>query len=129
MTTRPGAGELELRQPVDGERLSGTSSSAFAGIHRVPTPVNDVNKTYLPGSPERAELKARLAQMAAERIEIPLVIGGKEIRTGRIERAVMPHDHRHVLADRHVAEAEHVRQAIDAAVAAQREWARWPWQD
>ena len=103
--------------------------SAFAGIPRVPSPVNDANRTYLPGSPERAELKARLAQMAAERIDIPLVIGGKRIRTGRTEQAVMPHDHRHVLADWHVADAEHVRQAIDAALAAQREWARWPWQD
>src|SRR5687767_926807 len=129
MTTRPGAGELELRQPVDGERLSGTSSSAFAGIHRVPTPVNDVNKTYLPGSPERAELKARLAQMAAERIEIPLVIGGKEIRTGRIERAVMPHDHRHVLAEWHVAGPAEIQQAVAAAADARREWARWPLPD
>jgi 1-pyrroline-5-carboxylate dehydrogenase len=94
---------------------------------RVPVPVNDANKTYLPGSPERAELKARLAQMASQRIDIPIVIGGQEIRTGRLEQAVMPHDHRHVLADWHVAGPEHVRQAIDAAAKAQREWASWSW--
>src|SRR5687767_1676577 len=103
--------------------------ASFAGIPRIPPPVNDANKGYLPGSPERAELKARLAQMAGERIEIPLVIGGAEIRTGIIEHAVMPHDHRHVLADWHAAQPEHVRQAIAAAKDAHSEWAGWPWQD
>src|SRR5687767_14190815 len=103
--------------------------ASFAGIPRIPPPVNDANKGYLPGSPERAELKARLAQMAGERIEIPLVIGGTEIRTGIIEHAVMPHDHRHVLADWHAAQPEHVHQAIAAAKDAHSEWAGWPWQD
>jgi len=96
---------------------------------RVPPPVNDVNKTYLPGSVERAELKTRLAQMSSERIEIPVVIGGREIRTGRVEHVVMPHDHGHVLADWHAAEAVHVQQAIEAALKARREWASWPLQD
>ena len=98
-------------------------------MSRVPLPVNDQNKTYLPHSPERAELKARLAQMAAERIDIPLVIGGCEIRTGHTEQSVMPHNHRHVLADWHAAEAAHVQQAIDAALEARREWANWSLQD
>src|SRR5688572_8952038 len=96
------------------QSVATVSSSAFAGIPRVPAPVNDPNKAYLPGSPERAELKARLAQMAAERVEIPLVIGGKRIRTGRVAQAVMPHDHQHVLADWHLAGPEHVHQAIAA---------------
>jgi 1-pyrroline-5-carboxylate dehydrogenase len=103
--------------------------AAFAGIPRIPTPVNDVNLGYLAGSPERAQLKARLAQMASERIDIPIVIGGKEIRTGRLEQAVMPHNHTHVLADWHAAGPEHVQQAIVAAADAHREWASWPWQD
>ncbi len=94
-------------------------------MSRVPLPVNDQNKTYLPHSPERAELKTRLAQMAAERIDIPLVIGGCEIRTGRTEQSVMPHDHRHVLADWHAAEPAHVNQAIEAALAARRDWGNW----
>jgi 1-pyrroline-5-carboxylate dehydrogenase len=92
---------------------------------RIPPPLNDANKSYVPGSPERSELKARLAQMAAERIDMPLVIGGCEIRTGRTERSVMPHNHRHVLGDWHVAEQAHVTQAIDAALQARREWANW----
>ncbi len=106
-----------------------TLHAAFAGVRRVPQPVNDANRSYAHGTPERAELTARLASMAAEKIEIPLVIGGKEIRTGAIEQAVMPHDHRHVLAEYHKAGPEHVQQAIDAAAEARREWAAWPWED
>ena len=103
--------------------------AAFAGVRRVPEPVNEPTKSYAPGSPERAELKARLASMASEKIEIPLVIGGREIRSGRTEKAVMPHNHRHVLAEYHMAGPEHIEQAIAAAAAARREWASWPWQD
>jgi 1-pyrroline-5-carboxylate dehydrogenase len=103
--------------------------AAFAGVKRVPTPVNEPTKSYAPGSPERAELKARLAAMASETIEIPLIIGGREIRTGRTEKSVMPHDHGHVLAEYHLAGPEHVEQAVAAAAAARREWASWPWED
>ena len=103
--------------------------SSFNGIRRVPPPVNEPVKAHAPGSAERAELKQRLAAMAGERIEIPLVIGGKDVRTGEQTTAVMPHDHRHVLADWHKAGKEHVLQAIDAARAAQREWASWAWED
>ena len=84
-------------------------------MSKVPPPVNEPNLGYLPGSPERAALKATLASMAAERIDIPITIGGREIRTGRTRQAVMPHDHRHVLADWHVADAQHVHDAIAAA--------------
>ncbi|MBA3888794.1 MAG: L-glutamate gamma-semialdehyde dehydrogenase, partial [Acidobacteria bacterium] len=94
-----------------------------------PPPVNDPNRSYAPGSPEREELKARLKTMAGERIDIPLVIGGREIRTGKTAQAVMPHDHRHVLADYHLAGPEHIEQAIAASTAARREWASWPWEE
>ena len=103
--------------------------AAFAGVRRVPPPVNDTSRAYAPGSPERAELKARLKAMAAERIDIPIVIGGREVRTGRLAQTVMPHDHSHVLADYHLADAEHVEQAVAAAAAGRREWASWPWED
>ena len=104
------------------------SDSGFNGIRRVPPPVNEPVKAYGPGSPEKTELKARLKAMAGERLDIPLVIGGKEVRTGDKAKAVMPHDHRHVLGDWHKASREHVAQAIDAAAKAHREWSRWPWQ-
>jgi 1-pyrroline-5-carboxylate dehydrogenase len=100
-----------------------------SGIARVPLPVNEPNLGYLPGSAERASLKARLKTMAGERIDIPVVIGGREIRTGRTQHAVMPHDHQHVLADWHAADAEHVHEAIAAAKRAACEWARWRWED
>ena len=103
--------------------------ASFAAVRRVPAPVNDPNRSYAPGSPERAELKARLEAMAGEKIDIPLVIGGKEIRTGRTAQVVMPHDHTHVLAEYHMAGPEHIQQAIEAAAAARREWGSWPWDE
>src|SRR5436189_2393168 len=106
-----------------------TLNAAFAGIRRVPTPINEPNKTYAPGSPEKAALKARLASMAAEKIDIPIIIGGREIRTGKLEKSVMPHDHGHVLAEYHLAGPEHIGQAIEAAAVARREWSAWPWED
>jgi 1-pyrroline-5-carboxylate dehydrogenase len=91
----------------------------------IPSPVNDQNKAYLPHSSERAELKSRLASMSGERIDIPLVIAGREIRTGNTQPSVMPHNHRHVLGDWHAAERGHVQQAIEAALAAARDWSTW----
>ena len=102
---------------------------SFNGIPRVPEPVNDFNRSYLPGSPERAELKQRLKEMAAERVDIPIVIGGREIRTGRTQPVVMPHNHRHVLGEWHAAGPEHVQQAIAAAAEARHEWASWAWHE
>jgi 1-pyrroline-5-carboxylate dehydrogenase len=100
-----------------------------AARRRVPLPQNDPNLTYALGSPERAELKARLAAMAAEQIDIPVIIGGREIRTGNTGTVVMPHDHGHVLATWHKASADHVRQAVAAALEARREWASWSFED
>jgi 1-pyrroline-5-carboxylate dehydrogenase len=111
--------------PTQGVALN----AAFAGIRRVPQPINDPNRSYAPGTPERAELKARLKTMASEKIDIPLVIGGREIRTGRLEKSVMPHDHQHVLAEYHKAGPEHIQQAIAAAADARRKWSSWPWED
>ena len=103
--------------------------SGFNGNRRVPVPVNEPVKSYAPGSPERIELKARLVSMAAERIDIPCIIGGEEVRSGDIAQSVMPHNHRHVLADWHKADASHVEQAITASRNAARDWANWSWED
>jgi len=94
-------------------------------VRRVPAAVNEPIKAHAPGSAERAELKSRLASMAAERIDIPLIIGGKEIRTGQTASVVMPFAHSHVLADYHLASPEHVEQAVQAAIAARRAWSNW----
>jgi 1-pyrroline-5-carboxylate dehydrogenase len=109
--------------PADG------GMTGFSGIRRFPQPANEPVREYAPGSPERAALKARLTSMSGERVEIPLVIGGERVRTGSTAQAVMPHDHRHVLADWHRAGPEHVHRAIDAARAAHWEWSNWPWED
>ena len=86
-------------------------------------------RAYEPGSPERASLLRRLEQMKAERLEIPCVIGGEEVRTGTLRQAVMPHDKEHVLADVHQAGAAEVEQAIQAAADAWRDWSVMPWED
>ena len=106
-----------------------TSDFGFNGIRPVPPPLNEPVKAYAPGSPERAELKTRLQGMAQVRTHIPLIIGGTEVKSGETAKAVMPHDHAHVLADWQKAGAEHVTQAIEAAAAAHRDWSRWPWED
>jgi len=106
-----------------------SGSSGIAGTTHVPPPVNEPNLGYLPGSPERAALKDRLKSISAERVDIPIIIGGREIRTGLTNQAVMPHNHQHVLGDWHAADPEHVHEAIAAAKNAAREWASWRWED
>ncbi|HUF28543.1 MAG TPA: L-glutamate gamma-semialdehyde dehydrogenase [Gemmatimonadaceae bacterium] len=102
---------------------------AFAGTRRVPPPINEPVRSYAPGTPERSALKARLEAMAKERVDIPVFVGGEEIRTGELMHTVMPHDHGHVLADWHKAAPHHVERAIAAAGEAQRDWASWAWED
>ncbi|MEP7001756.1 MAG: aldehyde dehydrogenase family protein, partial [bacterium] len=113
--------------------MSASESSAplagFSGTRRVPPPVNEPVKSYGPGTPEKAALKARLASMAKERVDIPIIIGGKEIRTGDVAQSVMPHDHAHVLADWHRASPVQVNEAIAAAKKAESDWSRWAWED
>jgi 1-pyrroline-5-carboxylate dehydrogenase len=98
-------------------------------IFRPPPPYNEPVRGYEPASPERASLQVRLEQMRNERLEVPLVIGGKDVTTGETKPAVMPHDKEHVLADVHQGNAEHVQQAIDAAAEAWKDWSRWPWEE
>jgi len=95
----------------------------------IPTPINEPILSYAPGTAERAALKAELARQADTVVDVPLVIGGKEIRTGRTHPVVAPHRHSHVLANVHMADARHVTQAVRAAERAWREWASWPFAD
>src|SRR6267142_7256062 len=106
-----------------------SSNAVFNGRRRVPPPVNEPIKSYAPGSPERASLKARLKTMAAETVDMPLIIGGKEIRTGETSTSVMPHDHKHVLGTYPKATEKHVADAIAAAAAARAEWSSWAFED
>jgi len=94
-----------------------------------PEPRNEPVKDYAPGSPERAELQQRLRELERERIEIPLVIGGKDVKTGETFEAVMPHRKGHVLADVHSGGPAQVEQAISAAREARHDWNRMPWEE
>jgi 1-pyrroline-5-carboxylate dehydrogenase len=95
-------------------------------IARVPPPQNEPVLPYTPGAPERASLQAALQRMASERIEIPVIIGSKQIRTGKTDEVRMPHKHSHVLATLHEADASHVEQAIQNALSVKEEWSRMP---
>ena len=97
-------------------------------ISKAPTPINEPVKAYAPGSPERASLKAKLAEMSATKTEMPLVIDGKDVRTGKLGQAVMPHRHAHVLGDFHQGGEAEVQTAIGAAIRAQKDWANLPWE-
>ncbi|HSF62380.1 MAG TPA: L-glutamate gamma-semialdehyde dehydrogenase [Gaiellaceae bacterium] len=99
------------------------------GIFSPPTPVNEPIASYAPGTPERAELQARLRAMQDERIRIPLVIGGKDVYTDETFESVMPHRKSHVLADVSKGGPEHVQEAVDAAKAAHADWSRMPWHE
>ncbi len=95
------------------------------GHFRVPDPVNESVLSYAPGTRERAAVKTRIAEMSSEEIEIPILIGGKEVRTGDLGTQLIPHKHGHVLAKWHKAGSAEVEQAIAAAGEARREWASW----
>jgi 1-pyrroline-5-carboxylate dehydrogenase len=99
------------------------------GIFRPPPVVNEPVRDYAPGSPERAELEGRLAELQAERLELPCIIGGEEIRTGNTFEAVMPHAKDHVLGDVHKAGSPAVDGAIAAAAQAWEDWHRLPWEE
>jgi 1-pyrroline-5-carboxylate dehydrogenase len=98
-------------------------------IFKVPTPINEPVHSYAPGDSHREPLKRRLSAMAAEKIEIPLLIGGREVRTGKTRKVVMPHAHREVLAEFHLAGPAELKQAADAALKAKADWERLAWQD
>jgi 1-pyrroline-5-carboxylate dehydrogenase len=99
------------------------------GIFRLPEPKNEPVKEYAPGSPERQEILAKLSEMRSQRIELPLVIGGEDVRTGETVEAVMPHAKEHVLADVHQGGAAEVERAIAAAGESWHDWSRTPWEE
>ncbi|MEJ7597033.1 MAG: L-glutamate gamma-semialdehyde dehydrogenase [Kofleriaceae bacterium] len=97
-------------------------------IVSVPEPINEPVFSYAPGTAERANLKAALAAIESEVIEIPCVVGGERILTGKIREVVMPHRHKHVIARFHAATDEVAERAILASIDARREWAAMRWE-
>ena len=92
-----------------------------------PSPANEPVKSYLAGSPERIALDKELERQWNTVVDIPIIIGGKEIRTGDVGKVVCPHDHGHVLATYHKVGEKEVQMAIDAAMEAHKQWSRTPW--
>jgi 1-pyrroline-5-carboxylate dehydrogenase len=99
------------------------------GSFEIPAPRNEPVLSYAPGTPERGALRARLAELSSTELEIPLVVGGREVRTGRLADARAPHRHGQRLARWHQAGATEVGAAIAAAVEARREWAARPYHE
>jgi 1-pyrroline-5-carboxylate dehydrogenase len=99
------------------------------GSFRVPEPYNEPVRSYAPGTPEREELRVRLTELESQQLDLPLVIGGEEVRTGDTFEAVEPHNRSHVLATVHKGGANEVEQAIAAAAAAWEDWSRTPWEE
>ncbi|WP_026463302.1 L-glutamate gamma-semialdehyde dehydrogenase [Adhaeribacter aquaticus] len=100
----------------------------MSGFFKVPTPVNEPVKTYAPGSPERTELQQTLKELKSKQVDIPMYIGGQEVRTDNKQPLSPPHEHQHILGYFHEGDADHVQQAIDAALAAKEAWSEMPWQ-
>ena len=96
-------------------------------IINFPSPANEPVKSYLEGSPERIALDKELDRQWNTVVDIPIIIGGKEIRTGDVGQVVCPHDHSHVLATYHKVTEKEVQMAIDAAMEAHKVWSRTPW--
>jgi len=96
------------------------------GYFKVEMPKNEPVKAYLPGSPERASLKKELERQSAQVVQVPMIIGGKEVWTERKTKAVMPHDHAHVIAEAASGGEKELKDAISAALAARKAWTEMP---
>ncbi|RYY63983.1 MAG: L-glutamate gamma-semialdehyde dehydrogenase [Chitinophagaceae bacterium] len=99
------------------------------GYFSYPTPANEPVLSYGPGTPERAALKKTLAELKGQQLDVPMYIGGDEVRTGKLVAMRPPHEHQHVLGHFHAGDATHVTMAIDAALAARESWQAMPWED
>jgi 1-pyrroline-5-carboxylate dehydrogenase len=97
------------------------------GIIKVPVPYNEPVYSYAPGTPEKEALKKQLKKMLSEEIEIPLIIGGKEVRSGELADCRCPHDHKHLLGRYHKAGPKELDMAVKEAAKAWKEWSEMEW--
>jgi 1-pyrroline-5-carboxylate dehydrogenase len=98
------------------------------GFYNVPIPVNEPIKSYVPGSPERLELQKKIQELRSIQVDLPMIIGGQEVRSDNKVAMFPPHDLSHKLGTYHQGDKTHVGQAIDAALKAKNQWANTPWQ-
>ncbi len=92
-------------------------------------PSNEPIKTYAPNTPERKDIKVKLKELRNQQIEIPLIIGGKEVKTGNLGKCILPHNHGTVVGTYHKAGEKEVQMAIEASLKARKQWATMDWQD
>lgn len=98
------------------------------GIFKLPAIGNEPIKSYAPGSPERISLQAKIKELRSKEVDIPMIIGGKEVRTGKLVDVRPPHDHKHLLGRYHMGGKQHLQDAIDAAMAAKPAWENMAWE-
>ena len=98
------------------------------GHYSLPLPKNEPVLSYAPGTPERARLKEVLAELKSTQVDVPMYIGGKEVKTGNKIAIRPPHERKHLLGHFHFGEAKHVKSAINAALAAKSAWESMPWE-
>ena len=94
----------------------------------VPKPLNEPILSYAPGTEERTALKKRIKELKSQKIEVPLIIGGKEIKTGNLGEMRIPHDHQHLLGHYHMAGPKEIEMAINSAMEAWNSWSKMPWE-
>ena len=92
-------------------------------------PSNEPIKSYAPGTPERKDIKAKLKELKARQVEIPIIIGGKEVKTGNLGECVLPHDHKTAVGTYHKAGEKEIQEAIETSLMVHRQWAEMDWQD
>lgn len=98
------------------------------GIYNVPKAINEPVKSYAPGTPEREQIAAKFKEMYNSTVDVPLYIGAEEIRTGNTKEINPPFDHKKVVGHYHQAEKQHIEQAVEAALAAKKQWAAMAWE-
>ncbi len=98
------------------------------GFFRVPNAFNEPVKSYEPGSPEREEVLQQYKKYYNGNVEVPLYIGKEEIKTGKTNKMVCPHDHQHCVGTYHLAEKKHIENAIENALETRKKWSKMPWE-
>jgi 1-pyrroline-5-carboxylate dehydrogenase len=109
--------------------LNKTLHQMSTGFFNVPKPHNEPINSYAPNTPQRAALKAKLAEMRNQIADVPMYIGSQEVRTNNKQSLTCPHDHQHILGYYHEGDVTHVNQAIESALEAREQWANLPWQN
>ena len=98
------------------------------GFFNVPVAVNEPVKSYAPGSPEREAVQETYKTMFNSKVEVPMYINGKDVKTGNTRTMSPPHDHKHIVGEYHIAEQKHVEEAISTALEARKSWSQMPWE-